>query len=486
MCTNASCNCRAADTTLKRPEGPAEGGIAMTEATYAFQPGPKDVAPIVRSFNGASLADQGLTTPPDSNGAVDDRYFVEFINGLFSVYDKATGDLAAPRTEDKTFWLYAGIPSSPAFTVVDPRIVFIPDAGRRGQWLAVQLDLGNRVLMATTDPYSWYPDPRIRNWKASSFDLDGNDFNMLGYDANGVYIGSNCTGGPDPGRSPQLVFIPRANALAYPPQLGPNAVKILGPLKKAQYGSWLYPVIDQSGAGWDYETVIGVDNFSKRQLTFALISPQFGAILSNGRIDVEPFAPVPMGFRVAQPALFDAVPWYNDGMVAPPMGDGFNIWLAQTVLKPQYGRLAVRWYRLYIDPVNRQPGLAAWGEIFQPGYDHFNPSILSFGKDDYTIVLLSRSGDSTTPQDPKDPRCGNIGAYAALVRETASGSTTQVLPLHSGQVPNYLPQGGQRWGDYSTICRDPDRAHPRRAWTVCQYAQSATQWCDVISSIELP
>ena len=207
-------------------------------------------------------------------------------------------------------------------------------------------------------------------------------------------------------------------------------------------GGNLYPIIDRSGAGWPCAAAIGVDNATKSHLTFSLISAQFGEILSHGRIEVPAFEPAPYGLsdQAAQSLRGPLV--VRGSIIAAPMSDGFNIWLAQTVLKKDgggtIGTLAVRWYRLYVDPVTRIPGLAATGEIYLPGYDYFNPSIVSFGRDDYTVISLSRSGTNDTPTDPDDPMCGNVGAYVALVRETASGATTQVFPVRSGLVPDYM------------------------------------------------
>lgn len=467
----------------------------MTDVNHSSLSDPKAGGPSIRTFQGSTSVDQirlaNTTLPPDCNGAAGYNHFVELVNGVFSIYDKQTGTLVAPRVSDTQFWRSAGI-SRPGI-VIDPRIVFIPDAGRYGQWLAVQLDFGNRVLIATTNPLD--PDPRLDNWQARAFDLPGNDFTMLGYDAKGIYIGDNNSPGLNYPRLPQIVFIPRSHALAYPPQVGPDDIKVTkyGDLRREVYGDSLYPVIDQSGAGWPYETLIGVDNLSQRHLTFALFSPQFGEILSSGKIEVEPFQPVPISYTVAQPdsAAYHKVNW-GGNLVAAPMSDGFNIWLAQTVINRKYGQLAVRWYRLALDTQTRMPGLAAWGEIFQPFYDSFNPSILSFGKDDYTIVSLSRSGfGNKVPIDPGNPLCGNLGAYAAIFRE--ADSEPQLFTLKSGQVPNFFPPpppGNQRWGDYATICRDPDPKAQRRAWVVNQYAlkggQSTSQWANIIAAIDLP
>lgn len=450
------------------------------------------VDPKVFCFRGTSSEQQksmGMLYTPDCNGAVNDQYFVEFINYVFAVYDKTSGELVGLRYSGYQFWSLAGIRDPRG--IIDPRIVFIPDAGRHGQWLAVQLNMGNGVFIATTNPDN--PDPQLYNWKASQFDLPGNDFTMLGYDLNGIYIGIN-TAGPDNVRVPQVVFIPRAKALAHPPQVGPDDITIIGPLihGRPPWGTNLYPMIDRSGIGWPYGTAIGIDTFSKRHLTFSLVSPQFREIISHGLIEVEPFEPAPGGSKVRQPSI-NSIVQFGGSLTGAPTGDSFNIWVAHTVQKPGQC-LGVRWYRLYIDPVTRMPGPAAWGEVFDPNanYDYFNPSIVSLGKDDYTVISLSRSGNSYTSTDPGSAACGNIGAYAAIVRETGSGQhTTKIVTLMSGQAPDYVPQESQvRWGDYSTICRDPDPKHPRRVWTINEFVlkggQTESQWCNAIASIDLP
>jgi len=446
------------------------------------------VAPMIRAFTGTSGTDLGgLTFTPDSNGAVDRRYFVELLNGAFAIYDKATGSLVGPRVSAIEFWARAGI-QQPVPT--DPRIVFIPDAGRHGQWLAVQLDIGNSVYIATTDPNDPLTDPSLGKWKASEFPLKGNDAAMLGYDLDGIYVGSNTSEQEGLPRAPQIVFIPRSNALAWPPRVGPEDIKVIGPLRNRGWPNFLCPTIDQSGAGWSYETAIAVDTFSNRHLTFALISHQFRDVVSQGTIEVPPFKPVPAGHAVQQPYAWNGLTalFYNTSIVAAPTGDGFNIWVAHTVLKPDYGPLVIRWYRLFIDPRTRFPGLAAWGEIGQPRYDCYNPSILSFGKDDTTVVSFSRSGNPDTPSNPDDPACGNIGAYVALVRESDPGKP-EVFVVRSGKANNYITGQNMRWGDYSTICRDPDPAHPRRVWLINQYVLQGganSRWCEVFASVDVP
>jgi len=470
--------------------------MTMTDMQDARRGAPKGVTPKITTWAGADRpvkTQQDQWTPPDPTGAVNANNIVEFINGFFSIYDKQNG-IVVNRVTDVTFWGRAGVQPG---NIVDPRIVFIPDAGRGGQWLAMQLDMGHRVLIATTSPDDPRANPAIGNWKGAAFALEGNDFTMLGYDSNGVYVGTNVEYGE--GRAPEIAVISRTGALAWPPQVGPGQVTFIGPqtLKPEDFGINLYPVIDQSRDA-TAALAIGVDTVTKQHLTYAQISN--GAIVHHDKIEVPSFFPVPFNFRVKQPdpkglnwIIFD-----SSGAVAAPMGDGSNIWVAHTISSsPNAGdpdiHLGVRWYRLAIDPLFHRPSLAKWGEIGYRCYDFFNPSILSFGKDDYTVLSVSRSGDSSTSSDPRSPDCGNIGAYAVLVGETANDFWYEIFPLRSGLANNYIPNISQRWGDVSTIFKDP--TNPRTAWIFNQYVtqgggdgkgNSTSLYGDVIARIDLP
>jgi len=158
----------------------------MTDLVDARRGAPQGViAPKIITYTGVGRPDdlqQDSATPPDPNGAVNASYIVEFTNDFFTIYDKATGAKMADSMDAKAFWLYAGIKDWIG-GVVDPRLLFLPDAGPEGRWLAVQLDLDHRVLIATNNPDNPTIDPRYRQWKGAAFDFAGNDFVMLGYDA---------------------------------------------------------------------------------------------------------------------------------------------------------------------------------------------------------------------------------------------------------------------------------------------------------------
>ena len=68
--------------------------------------GANAAAPAIRCFNGINSAQQkqvsGISFTPDCNGAVNDTYFVEFINNAFSVYDKQPAPWSATVPATRT------------------------------------------------------------------------------------------------------------------------------------------------------------------------------------------------------------------------------------------------------------------------------------------------------------------------------------------------------------------------------------------------
>src|SRR5947209_4719956 len=74
--------------------------------------------------------------PPDTMGAVGVRDFAQFINFEFTVFDKSTG-AERLRIDPATFWSNAGVDTSNAFGVSDPRIIYDPTSRR---WFASMID----------------------------------------------------------------------------------------------------------------------------------------------------------------------------------------------------------------------------------------------------------------------------------------------------------------------------------------------------------
>src|SRR5947207_3421427 len=130
------------------------------------------------NFAGSNI-DQLATAviPPDTMGAVGDRYYTEFINGRFAVYRKSDGGLVSATT-DAAFWANAGVNLAGA-DLSDPRILF-DHASRR--WFAAQIDLPapegavtNNFLLAVSnsaDPTGGWTGLKIHSDSTNSLFAD--------------------------------------------------------------------------------------------------------------------------------------------------------------------------------------------------------------------------------------------------------------------------------------------------------------------------
>ena len=90
------------------------------------------VTTVGRNFTGSTLNYNNYNgVPPDCNGAVGPRHFVEFINGNFTVYNKTNSN--SVRIADTKFWANAGVTLANSDLLSDPRIIYDPSVQR---WFA--------------------------------------------------------------------------------------------------------------------------------------------------------------------------------------------------------------------------------------------------------------------------------------------------------------------------------------------------------------
>ncbi len=206
--------------------------------------GPVPSMAIGMNFEGSI---SGVATPADPNGVIGPGYFVEFINGSFSVYNKTNGQ-SVKHTSDVTFWTRAGVFLSSSDGVADPRIVYDPTVQR---WFASMVDFdasapgdpslySNDFLLAV----SATSDPR-GTWHAFLFQADPDngsfaDFPTLGVDANAVYISGDMYQGESNPLGAALWSIPKADLIAASPSIA-NATWH-GVMAYSERGNVLQPV----------------------------------------------------------------------------------------------------------------------------------------------------------------------------------------------------------------------------------------------------
>ncbi|HEX3146946.1 MAG TPA: dockerin type I domain-containing protein [Gemmataceae bacterium] len=428
---------------------------------------------IGQNFNGGNINDSGYI-PPDTDGAVGPNHYVQFINGVYRVFNK-TGTQLQTKT-DSAFWQsVSGIGSGvvPTGDASDPRIIYDPLTDR---WIAseITVDNTNEILLArsnTNDPTGAWKGV---HWQA---DLDGNfgDYDTLAVDANGVYLGTNDFGAVSQ-VSVSVNSIPKADLMASTPTA-------------ANRTQFQLPGFD---VGY---TPAGVTNFNPspaHSSVFAEDASNFGQVVrtiltgtggpgaglgTSTTLNVQNWGPLDFSNQPDGAAAdVDPVDDRFGGMVyqvgdliigAHAVGVGGNNAIRITVMS------------------DSQNAVVAEATISGGGFDRIDPSVAMNAEGD---ILIGYSRSSATLGS--GPTSGRLGAYATTAfinpRNPAGGISfgTTDMQLQIGLASNYhvtFGGGSVRWGDYSATQVDPTNA--TAFWTTQEYVLTSNNWGTKISQV---
>jgi hypothetical protein len=417
------------------------------------------VVQIGQNFPGSGNS-QTYITPADSDGAVGPKYFVEFINGAFAVYNKTNGTKVL-RISDLKFWANGGVNFAASDAVSDPRVIYDPLSQR---WFASQVDYDGSASDPTFESdyfllgVSDTPDP-TGPWHAFEFLADpetGNfaDFPTLGVDSNAVYLAGDMYYGGTNLLGTTLTVIPKADLLADPPSIA-NRI-FFGTLAYADYGAVLQPVTCLDGSsrgnilavgnlGYDFQSHSNLvaATVLNAGTTNATLAPATNRPVEAYDVPLDPTQPDGTDTLADNDARFSARVTTVNGVIYAVHNVEVN------------GRAAIRWYRLRA----ADEALLEQGTLADTDLDLFYPSIAANSNGTVVIACNGCSLHSYI----------SAYAYAGL---TVNGLTTfgpRIL-VAAGSV-NYHDLNEQsgtsnesRWGDYSTVTVDPD--NPSHFWTI--------------------
>jgi hypothetical protein len=429
---------------------------------------------IILSFSGVNLADADAlgtgSTPPDTMGAAGPNQFAEFINGAFAVYSKSGA--RQKLITDSNFWQNAGIsPSTQAAGLTDTRIIYDPPSGR---WFAseITLDLtGAQVLLGRSDT----SDP-AGPWKAVHFnsntDSRSPDFDTLGVDSTGVYVGVNDFDLSGNFTGVSFFSIPKADLLASPPSLA-NVTRFDN-LDDALYGFSPQGVTNPDpGPGHGVMMAIESNFYNQFHRTTIFGSGGPGATLGPPATIDNTYDADPVPARQPAGGIIDTG---DDRFSAIIRQVGGYIFLANNISNTTIvgGRNAVHW--MVLNEVDNT--LVGEGLIGDSTYDYFYPSIAAnhSGK---ILLAFNRSG-ATSPD-------GDISVYAAV--GSINGSTVTMgspFLVRPGSINNYhlnFDSPPYRWGDYSTTMVDP--IDDNLFWTIQEIPPTSTTWGTQITLISV-
>lgn len=452
-------------------------GISIGESQPAVSIG--------QNFTASSLKVDSSAVPPDSNGAAGTAHFVEFINGRFSVFNKADGVRVKTMT-DVSFWTQAGLTIPSGWDVTDPRIIYDPSSQH---WFASQVDFDptgvintNRFLLAIST--TAYPTD---SWQAVAIPTDpgGNnfaDYPTLGLDAQGVYLSGDMFDANGNPVGPSLISLPKSGLLAKPPSIA--GLTRFGVMSYDTRGDVLQPAIcfDGSGVGNVLSVAsIGLDVQGNFVSTNKLVSFQVRNPSSSGAtLTGSGFLPVPLYAVPLDPTQPDGSSNLDDGdarlgakvyEVGGVLYAVHNTQFTNAAVPPSTqstNLAALQWYR--IDGSTH--AVLESGLIVHPVMDLFYPSIAANSSG---TVVIAYNGCSST----------NFVSSFALVGSTVNGVTSFGPPiLLKAGVASYQntdATGTSRWGDYSATCVDP--VDPNRFWTIQAFPSSRNAWSTQVTEL---
>jgi hypothetical protein len=406
-------------------------------------------------------------------GAAGPSDFVELLNGRYAVYDKATGNLLEAKTQND-FWRDAGVAIGSGFPAssFDPRIVFDPSSGH---WFASALTDGqspqSRILIGVSDG----SDPTA-GWQAFGVQADPNqlrsaDFDSLGFNKDGVYIGANLYPNDPNSNLPlaaELLVTNKANLIAGAPT------------------GTLFANIDVNDTGFTPQPVNDYDNGPTPELIYSAYNSPLGVFKSSqvvgpnegnaldaadGFFAVTPFDSPPPANQPGLPASIDSGDTRLNTSIIKQNG---KIWGVHAVLNGTHS--ALHWFRQD----------AATGTLEEEGIigddtsDYYDGSI-AVNPAGFVVIGYTRSSDTEFASS-----YASTGFYdgttttfdAPRLLKAGTDTYDETSPSPDVSIDN---SSVNRWGDYSATTVDP--ANPDTFWTIQEWASGPASWSTQITEL---
>lgn len=412
--------------------------------------------------------------PPDTMGAVGTTQYVQLINGSFSVYDKATGLLQAPRVTDTAFWTSIG----GGATGGDPRVLFDK---RSSRWLAIGFDAtgaGLRIGVSDTDN-------ALGGWKSTSFTGFAPgiaDYPTLSISGNAVLIGTNNFTSVPGGFSFSGTTVNVLNYQKIFSATGPDAsgLKQLvtpysSPASLEMDRGFAIQGVNRDGGGGP-ATVVAASLFFNDTVTYDITAAgtpaatrtalQYLSDTGGGNYNGPTAARQPN--TNGSEAVIDVL---DDRVSANAWEMKGKIYFVHTVKAIGSNNDVVR-----IIVLDKASGnvLSETDITDASGNFDFYQGSLAVNSSGQVVVGFNRSGSFVTGTD------GRISVFARAFQTNLDGTLTQTAPdvllkqslvsdYHNGSAEGQAAAGRQRWGDYSSVTLDP--TDKQSFWITGQFAR---------------
>lgn len=400
------------------------------------------------NFDAMTASVSGESIPPDTNGSAGTTQFVEIVNVAVEVFDKATGKVLLGPTPIAAVWSGVGGACASNAAATDPVVLWDKGAQR---WLITDLaftfthsylcvavsatsDATGRYYRYVFDQGRNFTDyPKYSIWTDAYYSTAnvyaGSSFlgaQPCALDRNSMLSGGNATAICFPPNPANYGFLPSdLDGITLPPSGEPAHYVDLGNTtdELAEYDFHVDFVNPQNS------TFVGPDNISV---------PNFVLLCDDGNN----FACIPQPSPGEKVDSLSGLLMFR--LAYRNFGDHESMVLAHAVA-PGNGSTAVsanRWYELRATPPGSAFTLYQSGTYQHPTISLWTPSIAMDKLGDIAMGMSASSIDvkpsiAHTGRVPNDP-LGQMEAPSVVV----VGSAVQ-------------QDGGNRWGDYSSMSVDP-------------------------------
>lgn len=468
------------DLPVRFPEQEEEVENRVVPRTPAIS----NVDPVVQTLKGSRVPagvnlnfdgnESGGSVPPDTNGSVGSTQYVQWVNLVFSVYDKNTGNRVGGPFPGTHFWQgFGGMCET--LNGGDPQIQWDKIANR---WVALQLAYNggfssNSFCMAvstSTDALGSY------NRYEFNFGVNLPDYPKVGVWPDAYYVTSNTfpNGGFFIGA--KVCAMDRTRMLAGQSATAvcfqrPNSDAFFLP---SDFDGTMLPPPGAPNYHVELKTATTLNLF-KFHVDFAI--PANSTFTGPTNITVASYTDICPFTRacIPQPAPGEFVDAFSGNLMYRlpyrNFGDHESVVASHTVDKG--GNVAgVRWYEIR--------GLGGTPSVFQQGTVGLNNVHIwmpSIAMDKQGNILLGVNGSNSTNRKPSLAYTGRLAGdplnQLRNLRLLVSGTGVQTA-------------GVNRWGDYAAMAVDP--ADDCTFWFTGEYYKTtgARTWSTRIGSIKFP
>jgi hypothetical protein len=392
------------------------------------------------SFAGLNVGQGAGWVPPDMGFAVGQNQIVQVVNGGYEVFQKTGASLTGPQS-DVSLWTNAGIPLAQVTGInnlADPRVLYDPASGRfiLSEINATSVNGAGNSNMAFIAA-SKTSDPASGGWNAfgfvatTGFSNGFADFDTLGIDQNGVYLGTDNFNMGGFGHSISVFSMPKSDLLL---GSGANMTELTGITGAAVP----HPAYDPNGSHGELIAQTAIGSYELLQLSNTANHPAVLTSVGNLTGVTDNLAVPPLQSDGSQITTN-----IDDRVSSTPFTVGNLMYVVNSFADPTGSFDVLHWMIINLTTST----LLQQGTISDPGFDYTYPSVAANANGDF-VIGFDRSGGTQQ---------GNIESWAVACRYNgASVSCNTPLELSAGD--NTVNTDG-RMGDYTSTVIDPTNSN---------------------------